>query len=194
MYHIEGRVTTAKDPKDLIGKYGIYSRDENRYVPHRGVIGAVSRERWATGSEKIVTALANRWRRKGKIPVYAQVEHITSLEQAERYPRSTEREVDISRFREPDLEEVLNNNKVTKGEEVTNGIIRLWKELRIPSPYIYVLALGKLLGKVRFDPESSMWLSEWPPSDAKRKTMGIVTPIARLTATTTETRQTLYRR
>ena len=188
MYAVEGKLVTRKSPEAYLGQFGIFHES----VEH-DFNGTTTDVFWATGNERIVKLIAKRMLKNGRIPVYATVEKITSLEQAQKYARPSKESVRITRYHEPDLPELLDA-QVPQDAKLLEGAAQLWQEQRIPIPYIYFSANGKLLADVEYDPTRG-WHDrvEYPERiEGTRTVRGILTPIARIS--TTDTTLTKYRR
>ena len=144
MYSIDGELTISRHPEALIGQYGLH------HVSHQdslqsGYLLKTTVKHDVLGSESGVQQAAARLRQQGLIPEDLQVEHITSLEQAQKYPPVTGRTIEIVSFRKPDLGEVLSQMQIPEGEKLLEGFARLWRETHYPSPAVYFLAVGHLL-------------------------------------------------
>lgn len=181
MYVVEGELVTRKNPEAFLGQFGVF-HEEIEY----GFGGTTTNTCWVTGNERIVTFAASRMRKMGHIPVHASVEKITSLEQAEKYARPNKDGFHAARFREPILVELLTR-QVPEDAELLEGSAQMWRETRIPTPYIYFAAMGKLLADVEYDQERG-WHNrvEHPERlEGARTVKGILTPIVRLSSTQT---------
>lgn len=198
MYSIEGRVSFAKRNENLIGQYGmLYSHVDEYYS--RGALHTDTKTAHAVSSnKKLVERYIKKLKQKGFIPENEDVdiEKISTQEQAEKYPRSIkQKNIQIVRFRKPDLIEAAQNLKVPSEMDLVEGYLRLWQEMRIPSPYIYVLAKGQLLEIAEFNEEEG-WHNPFDSVKGNRTVKGLVTPIGHLVKTNehTETRKTTYKR
>lgn len=183
MYVVEGELIVRKSPESFLGQFGVF-HESVEY----GLGGTATNTEWATGNERIVNFVANRMRKKGRIPVETSVEKITSLEQAQKFAIPSSVSVRENRFRLPDLTELLMD-EVPEDAELLEGAAQLWKDRRIPTPYIYFAALGKLLADVEYDPTRG-WHDRYEhpySSEGTRTTKGILTPVVRLYSTRTDT-------
>jgi hypothetical protein len=102
-------------------------------------------------SERVANFFARRLQKRGAIPEDAEVEHITSLEQAEKYVQPMQHDINVGRLRMPDLVDLLSK-QMPDGAELLEGKAKLWKERRIPTPYVYFAGLGRLLADVEYNP------------------------------------------
>jgi hypothetical protein len=186
MYVVEGAMLIRRDPETCLGQFGIHSAVREEYEGH-----SYEDVAWTiASSERLANLFASRLRKRGSIPEDAAVEHINSLEQAEKYTQPSSHPVDMARHRRPELMDVLRS-EVPEGSELLAGEARLWKERRLPTPYVYFLGLGKLLAEVEYDPADMAWYSKHRRVEGNRRVTGLVTPILHIA--TTKTNATAYR-
>jgi hypothetical protein len=193
MYAIEGEMKLRRDPQSLIGQYGLhYETVHYGWEGYRRV--TTTNTSSLHGTEGVVNKVAANWRRKGFIPEDLQVEHITSLEQAEQYPSLVKRTINIVRLRRPDLGNELGKIKIPGGEELQEGFARLWRDFRIPSPIIYILAFGKIVDAMEYN-QNLGWNNLLISEKGNRTIKGIVlaTPILHGSLTRTNTSTTTSR-
>jgi hypothetical protein len=196
MYSIEGEMKLRRDPQSLIGQYGLhYETVSVGWEGYRMV--TTTNTRSLHGTEGVVNKVAAKWRRKGFVPEDLQVEHITSLEQAEQYPSLVTRKINIVKLRRPDLGNELRKIKIPGEEELQEVFARLWRDSRIPSPVVYLLAFGKIVDAMEYN-QNLGWNNVLISEKGNRTIKGIAlaTPIlhANLTHTNTSTTTTRYSR
>lgn len=190
MYVVEGSLLIRRSPESCLGQYGVHSEVVDVYEDFEGTHTETDVAWTIASSERLANFFARRLRASGEIPESAGVEHITSLEQAEKYAQPSSHSVEVARHRKPSLVNVLDS-EVPEGSDLLQGEARLWKERRVPTPYVYFLGLGKLLAEVEYDPADLAWYSKHRRVEGTRRTMGLVTPI--LHVTTSRTNTTAYR-
>lgn len=191
MYVVRGEMVVKKDPETFLGQYGVFFGEEETYRDWQGGEHTDSSVVWAVSTHKqVANFIARGLRRRGTIPSDMEVEHITSLEQADKYARPSKQKVDVAKHRHPDVVELLDR-QVPEGAELLEGKAQMWKELRIPTPYIYVAALGKILAEVEFTPETG-WQDTHDAITGRSQTFGLLTPVLSLSSSKWETSASDY--
>jgi len=182
MYVVEGALVTKRYPEACLGQFGVYAE-----VAQQGEDYSYQETVWTlASSERLADKSADQLRRKGAILGEAVVEHITSLEQAEKYSRPAKYPIEVASHRKPDVLNVLHN-LVPEGAELMGGTARLWKEWRIPSPYVYFLGVGSLLNEVVYEPDDGRWSNRFRNVEGTRTVKGFIAPGVHFATTTTKT-------
>lgn len=147
VYIAEAELTIKRAPEDLFGRHGIQG------------IGATGLKYTVWDSRRMVGFAARKLSARGEIIHDLTTEPITSIKQAEIFLRPTKKSISIAKLREFDLVEVLESS-VPEGAELLSGDGILWKETRIPTPYVYCLGIGRLIDRVQYDPSKG-----WQPAE-----------------------------
>jgi hypothetical protein len=192
MYVLEGKLKVQDNPEIFIGQYGVFHQTVDRYAALQGTETRTDTFRATGSTERLADAAARKWRRNGDIPADLIPEHITSLEQAEKYAAQSDRAFVVSRFRFPDLGSLLNL-QVKENEKLLEGQAQLWKERRLPTPYVYFLGLGKILADVEYVPDEG-WYHRYHEVTGSRTRKGLLTPVKKTWRETSHYEGAIYNR
>jgi hypothetical protein len=186
MYCLEGELVVRKDPEQLLGQFGCYFLDEDRYAGPDGAAYIDRRLITRTGDEGFVTQSRAQLIEDGEIIPETPMEHITSIEQAEKYTTPNKKKLHVVKHRLPDLDAILGRS-VPDELELLEGSAMLWKDRRYPAPYLYFLAKGVLLAEVEYDQEAG-WHHAHDEVSGSRTVTGIGILFAHRTKTDYETK------
>jgi hypothetical protein len=176
VYCIRGELLIKPTPESLIGQYGVQYNFSSQTSNSFGETFTEERHSQVLGSSKhAVSALAYLLKRRGKIPENTSIEHIDSLEQADNFAIPSRKRLHVSKFRMPDTQTVLSA-QVPNDAELLEGEAQLWKERRMPTPYIYFASIGKLLAEVVYDSEQG-WQDKSYRVEGSSFERGIITPL-----------------
>lgn len=164
MFVAEGNLKVLEDPTQYIGKFGFMHND------------GISTTR-VTGPEWLVkraASLTSSRLARQNLPDYVGPEEITSPEQARLFATQSDRGFTIARFKEFDLLEKISG-QMKEGEELLGGAVRLWEETRVPTPYVYCYAAGRLLTELVYD-RATGWEQASDIPYIERKEFGLKAP------------------
>jgi hypothetical protein len=173
MYSVEGEIVVKPSPESVIGMYGTtYSESQqsiggNILLTRHGGRYLNINERVADFYLKIFTAV-------GLVPSDAELEHITSLEQAEKYVVPMHKKVNVIKRSEPNLEGVLEQ-QVPDDADLLSGAANLWENHYMPARRLHVASSGNLLRQVQYNPEGG-WQDTHENMYGERAKRGFVTP------------------
>jgi hypothetical protein len=152
MYSIEGSLVVRNNPEQLLGKFGCYFLDDQpdgiRYTRRLTLM--------RIGDEAFVVQSRDKLIEEGLIATDTPVEHITSIEEAEKYTPPYTKPLQIVERQLPNLNQALASY-VTEDLELLEGSAMLWKDRRYPTSQLYFRAKGTLLAKVEYDKEDGWY-------------------------------------
>jgi len=174
MYVVEGQITIRRNLQEFIGQFGVFHSVQQSYDDFEGEHTTSEVHMAVASSERLLSLTTRGMRRSGQIPENAVPEQITSLEQAEKYAQAQNKVVSLTRHFLPNLG-VLLDAQVPENTELLGGVASLWKERRAPTPYVYLVARGRLLAEVEYTPEEG-WLHTSHELEGMRIKKGIMAP------------------
>jgi hypothetical protein len=171
-YLLTGTLVVQEKPEKYMEKYVHFKESRSKKVEGNRTEKEVRKEAFATTSKTIVELL----NRRGFNFVYND-----DIETAKSICNVGEKTVRNSYLFAPKPEwgdYLTKNFSETPEDKTLEGELRVWNELRLPSPWVYIFATGKLLGRYVFN-GVGFAEEEGEERTGKRRTHGLIidTPV-----------------